>query len=530
MVIRLFIIILVSQQCEAEIKPAPRFRTDDPVHLWPAPIPVRDAKSRRISDIHDYFLNTFTDPTEQAVKSKRPEPAGGVNTIEEVPDGAWYENRHYKKRMTIEELSRGPGTGQGPQGDRWEVVAGKTEGVTPGITIRDATGHRYLLKFDPMSNAEMATGAEAISTRFFHALGYHVPENSIVVFQADRLQIGSTAWIMDPTGKRRPMNRKILDEILGRVPKTADGRIRALASRYLDGVPLGPRRFHGTRADDPNDIVPHEDRRDLRGLRVFAAWLHHDDSRAINSLDMLEQAGPIPFVKHYLIDFGSTLGSASTHANSPRSGFEPLFSWKSSTAELFSLGLYVPGWSRARYPRLPSVGRFEHERFDPAAWRPEFRNPAFDNMLPDDAFWAARQVANFSDEEILAIVRSGKYSDPAATSWIATCLIERRNKIARQWLSASSPADRFRVENRRLVFSALAATQSSDYTIRWYRFDNRRGHSAQESGQGSVIPTASKQQWWMARLRRLNDPQEVLVYIRPVDDGAAYEVVGVERR
>ena len=33
--------------------------------------------------------------------------------------------------------------------------------------------------------------------------------------------------------------------------------------------------------------MPHEDRRELRGYGVFAAWLNHVDAKAINSLDTL---------------------------------------------------------------------------------------------------------------------------------------------------------------------------------------------------------------------------------------------------
>ena len=55
-----------------------------------------------------------------------------------------------------------------------------------------------------------------------------------------------------------------------------------------------------------------------------------------------------------------------------------------------------------------SVGRLEAERFDPLKWKPEYPNPAFENMRPDDAFWAARIVSKFTDEAIRAVVEKAR--------------------------------------------------------------------------------------------------------------------------
>ena len=89
------------------------------------------------------------------------------------------------------------------------------------------------------------------------------------------------------------------------------------------------------------------------------------------------------------------------------------------------------------------------ESFDPLTWRPEYPNPAFDNMRPDDAFWAARIVAKFSDADIRAIVSKARYTDPRATDYITATLIERRNKVLKTWLTGVNPLVDFAFERRR---------------------------------------------------------------------------------
>jgi hypothetical protein len=348
------------------------------------------------------------------------------------------------------------------------------------------------------------------------------------------LTIGERTQLVDRTGHTRQMSDQDLAGILSKVPRDAHNNYRAIASRYLVGKPVGPRRYHGTRRDDPNDTVPHEHRRDLRGFRVFCAWVNHDDSRAINSLDMVANEGGIPFIRHYLVDFGSTLGSASNGPNSHRSGFEELFSWKSSAKEFFTLGLYAPRWSTARYPNLPSVGRFEYEAFDPEKWTPEYYNAAFNNMLPDDAFWAARQVMAFTGEQIRALVGTGRFSDRRAEEWVTKCLIERRDKIGRAFLSKVLPLDRFRVQEGALRFEDLAQNHGlleankhePRYRVQWAEFDNATGKHSRIAGEGLTIPRM-KAAYVMATINTADTSKSVRVYLRQQSGG--WDVVGVER-
>ncbi len=514
---------------------AVKFHADDPLQKEPAPMNAPNIKPRKVSDYYDFFQNTFAKPGHPKKGSKRL-PAQGVNTLGEVLDSAWHTNRHGQTPMTIQDLVRGTGGENQPDtSGPLTVVAAKTEGVMPGFTMKDARGRRYFVKFDPLTNPEMATSADAIGARFFYALGYNVPETYIFTFTREQLVIAPDATIKDARGKRRPMNDRDVTDLLLQVPRRRDGRYRAVASVFLPGS-VGEFRYHGTRSDDPNDIVPHENRRDLRGLRVFCAWLGHDDSRAINTLDILVRENGAQFIRHYLIDFGATLGSDSNWPNSPRSGNVYWFDWKTSAAQFFSLGLDVPRWARAKYPNLPAAGRFESAIFDPERWVPFYPNPAFDNCLPDDAFWASKQVMAFSDEEIRAIVKTGEYGDPAAERWVADCLIARRDKIGRAYFAKVLPLDRFSIRQDRLVFEDLAVNHkfsaARDYTVQWSRFNNQTEQKTPLPGETTLtlprqLQEASSGEYFASDIFGGEKRKSVTVYLRK--KAGQVEVVGIDR-
>jgi hypothetical protein len=173
------------------------------------------------------------------------------------------------------------------------------------------------------------------------------------------------------------------------------------------------------------------------------------------------------------------MGSGSTVAQNPRAGNEYILEWAPALKTLATFGLYVRPWIRTKYwEDAKSVGRFEGDAFDPIKWRPEYPNPAFDNLRADDAFWAARLVARFSDDAIRAVVAKGRYTEPGAAEHIATTLIKRRDKVLRAWLTAVNPlADARLGSDGVLVFenaavSARVTSAASRYTLTWSRFDN----------------------------------------------------------
>jgi hypothetical protein len=502
-----------------------KFYSDDPIWAMPKPVAVTNPARRSLSEYYDFFENTLFSPGERAHKKGAPLPSQGINTVDEVPDNAWYTNRHASRRMSIAELKRGIGNENPPEPGTWAVTAAKNEGITPGFRIRDGAGREYMVKFDPMSNPELASAADVITSKFFHALGYNVPENYVVYFDAAQLVVDKDAFVKDAAGKRRPIRQSDVAEMLAKAPKSADGRYRAMASRLLPGRPLGPFKYDGTRGDDPNDLVPHEHRRDLRGLRTLCSWLGHDDSKALNTLDTLVTENGTPFVKHWLIDFGASLGSASFRANSPRDGNVYLFDWKSSASQFFTLGLYAPKWQRANYPAIPAVGRFEYEVFDPQAWVGDYPSTAFRNENAADRAWAARKIAAFTDAEIRAIVAMGQYSDPAAEEWVARCLIERRNKIMDAFVTGTAALDRFEARDGRLEWMTLGG-KPAPVDVQWATFDNRTGERRTLAGENSPRLPKANAEYVVADLTGGSGPA-ISVYVK-VKDGRQY-VVGVER-
>ncbi|BCS32634.1 hypothetical protein TBR22_A18480 [Luteitalea sp. TBR-22] len=468
----------------------PRFFPDDPIQVDDdRALDASNAVPLEDTNGYDFLAHSFGHPGE-----RRDVRALDVNTVDEVPDSSWFTNRIGRAPLSVADVVRGPDRQHDVDVAGWLVSGGKSSGVQPGFRMTGTDGQVYQIEIDPPAHPEMASAAEVIGTAFYHAIGYSVVEVHLAEIDRAALRMSDTATIRDPlNGRRRPMDQHDLDVVFARAARQSDGRYRVLVSRFAAGRPLGNFRYSGTRPDDPNDIVPHEHRRSLRAARVFGAWLNHDDSRGVNSLDMLETGNGHSWIRHYMFDFGSILGSGTVFAQTPRAGNEYIFEARPGWLTLVTLGLYVRPWMRIDYPEVPaSVGRFESAAFDPRAWRPEYPNPAFDNMRPDDAFWAARIVGRFTDAMVRGVVEKARYSDPAATDYVTRTLIARRDKVVRAFLNGVCPVvDPTLGPDGVLRFAnaavdAGAATPAHAYTLRWFTLDNATGIRTAEGAEVRV--------------------------------------------
>ena len=422
------------------------------------------------------------------------------------------------------------------------MVSIKSVGITPGLTIVDARGNRYIIKFDAPDFQELASGTEAVVAKLFYAAGYNVPENYVTYLDPANLVVDPEAVILVQTRdkraplEKRPLTEADLDEVLARANPSGT-RVRVLASKFLSGVPVGPFRYTGIRQSDLNDLYGHEHRREIRGLYVIASWINHADMKEENTLDMYDPHTGL--VHHYLIDFGAAMGSNSIRASNPRRGQANSFDLKDSLMRLVTLGLYVHNYEKApRTVRYPSVGYLENDLFKPEHWKPMYPCPAFENLTKRDASWGTRIVTSFSDEQIEAAVSAGEFSDPDAAAYMTRFLVERRDRIGDYWFARVNALDRFSADVAGLAFVDLAVQRGyADAERSTYRYRTLSA-GGDNLARGELVATRlpldaawRQHEYIIVSLepKRIGtNAVPVLVFLQPKDDG--WDVIGIRRQ
>lgn len=514
-----------------------KFFQDDPIWNDDDTLPIEKPTEVEFSQVYDFSENTFV-----RTRDKKNSIALNINTLGEVPDSSWFNNRMGKKIMSLEELMKGPDRGTGPDLSKpWTVTRAKTQGISPGFVIKDALGDTYFVKFDPKEFPQLNSSTEVIGTKFFYAFGYNTAENFVVVIRPDQLVVSPDAKITDEEGLKRKMSQKDIESTLKRVAINEDGSIQVVASARIPGESLGPHKYYDIRKDDPNDIFPHQYRRDLRGLRVFSAWLNHDDSRSINTYDAFEKTDRDKgYVKHYLLDFSSTFGSGSVKPQTKRAGNEYIIEWGPIFKSACSFGLIDRSWRKVKYPYYEYLGRYEAEYYHPAKWKPEYPNPAFDRMDDEDAFWATRIAMRFNDEMVRAIVSTGQIRNKEAENYLIETIKKRRDKTVGYYLSLMNPLDEFQLEGDALRFVNLGERagigKAEAYEYQWFRFDSNKSSldpigQVQTSTSASVPVPVESSPFLMVRIKTKSSSQPnwnepVDIYFR---NGSERTIVGIER-
>ena len=412
---------------------------DIPANTVLNPYPVPEIKYKDQSLYADFFDNHVFERLEKylmlSTKAKEiigiEEQAYRINSFDEVPDSPLFTNRNGKTRMSIDEVKRGADTGPGPdvQG-AWTIKKGKVEGRNPGFFIEDSKGDTYLIKLDRKKYPEMISSCEIIGSKFFHAIGYNVPQNTICYFRPEIITVAEDATYYDTDGFEKPFTlEKALSLLEASAYRNADGYYRSVASKIISGVPKGYVSLRSAREMDRNDQILHQNRRELRAYKVFSSWLNHHDARRGNTLDMLIETEKGWFLKQYLIDFGSCLGSHNMLYKYAEAGHTHVIDFWEILKSWISLGFYSKPYYRRVMPFSPAVGYIRADVFEPGQWKPMIPNYAFDAMTNRDAFWAAKIVMSFTDEQIRAIVETGRLSLSRDRDYLTEIIIKRRDKI-----------------------------------------------------------------------------------------------------
>jgi hypothetical protein len=179
---------------------------------------------------------------------------------------------------------------------------------------------------------------------------------------------------------------------------------------------------------------------------------------------------------------------------------------------------------------------FESKVFDPAKWQPGTESAALANHLPDDDYWAAKQILAFTDEDLRVVVKAAQYTDPRAEEWLANCLIERRDKVVRYFLDGVLALENFRIEDGKLRFDDLAVRHglrsSQNYSVQWSEFRNLQKDHLELQGEKSFqVPdravAAGDGSYYAAKISTDAPGKTVTVYLRK--EKAGFKTVGIDR-
>jgi hypothetical protein len=398
--------------------------------------------------------------------------AGDVNALDDVPTSSWFTPRLGARDISPEEVVATQ-TALGPPTLPF-VVQQVFPGAEGGILATDASGHDWFVDFDPPGHHGLQTTAGVLANRIFGAFGQNVPEDHVIEIGPEDLTVPDA----------QTATASALLALLSQAAAPVNGLRRARASRRLEGMVLGPFSPAGVRIDDPNDLVPHENRRTLRALRVLGAWVNLQEIRPANTLDIYEGEADRGYVRHYFLDMGQAFGGYSAGNRRYWSGYNHYFSVKDALKSLVTAGLFVGPWEEETQTAWPSVGTFEAGRFDPASWRESAAFAPIRRSRPEDDYWAAVRIAAFLPAHIEALVRSVQFPDGGAAEYMVSTLLERRRKLVEWAFSRVSPLDaqgvvgsELRLRDRGREFGGNAVTAQYLVTI----FDGE-GHTLKAFG------------------------------------------------
>lgn len=311
----------------------------------------------------------------------RPRPATNVLSGDVVPNSSFFTNTmisSYTPQRLMEEVASFE-----PQAPM-QITRVKKDGTSEGIWIKDAKNRTYILIFDAPFGPEMNTSAELVGSTLLRMAGYQVPKTCVCYVKG--------------TGEA-----------------LYDGR-RAVATIALDNFKDGWR------------YADFRCRREIRALQVFGGWIHNVDQTEQNTGVTIDEDG---VCRHYILDFGASLGSFTFRPKMARLGWTRLFdAYQQFTQPLYDRGLRKVPWEAPYAVHSPAIGYFSAD-YDPRRWQTFYTNMGFVEIDENDRAWAAERIAQFSEEQIRTVVGLAGYTHACDAEHVTNTLLARREAVLR---------------------------------------------------------------------------------------------------
>jgi hypothetical protein len=461
-----------------------RFALRGPVLRDPDEAPLSHAppKNEEIDGANAVDV-VFLRPLAHAFTPDLDKEASNVNSLDEVPDSSWFTNR----RVAPAQMERGPcvdGASEGSTGvDDLPVFpvtirTTKTAGVTPGFVVHDKRHKKFVLKVDELAHYgqdEISTAADAIVSRLYWAVGFNAPCNNVVEISPDDLRLDARSEEILTTGRHKPLTEGRLKTMLKQATHAANGKLRMSTSRFIEGQGVGVWTDTGLRRADPNDRIPHENRRELRGERVLAGWVAHWDSRDQNTYDsFIPSSSGGGYVRHYFLDFSDAIGGtiSRTRFSEPRSGHEVIISVPNMALDAATFGVRRRPWDDVKVdPRYPNLGFLDVDHFDPMGFVAQTSLVRWAHAQRTDLAWMARRIAMLDEEHVRTAVDAGHFTHPTEQQRLVEILMGRRARILRAAFATTSPLGDVSVAGGRLCmvdwarYGGISSDAATSYAI-----------------------------------------------------------------
>ena len=501
----------------------PRFADRPPVLATADDAPIPPPRPRTTGFSPDQISDAYLrHALVEALDPTRTPEAADINALDDVVRSTWFRpapppdpdpDRAPRPPIALDPAAAPAGWPPAP--------AGPAYGTIP---VLDARGRRYLLRRDSPDNPQLRTTAEVIAGRLVRAIGYLTPDVDIVDL--------TPGHFTEPDRAR---------EFLEAGPPPQAGVFRLSATAWPIGLDLGPMSDTSLRRDDPNDRLPHLDRRTLRALRLVVAWLRITNLDPAILRDVYVGRPPRGHVEHYLVGLHGALG-ADAVAGAPEAR-RVAHDRDGTLRRLVSLGLLPERTNAPAQTTWSSLGEIGRTVFvddlDPS---PKFA--PFNRALPGDDYWIARRIAGIPHGVIAGAVAAGRLGDHAAVTYLGDVLEARRAQVVAYAFGRVTPCDVEGIEGSSLILRdlavahGLAAPATSRYLVEQLDPSGEpiaapawiRGATARVPVP--LAPTAlASAEYLVVRVRAERagepSPRALEVHLRRGDPGPAWRVRGV---